>query len=168
MATGKNYTVQLASVLGRAAVFSHRIPGLPPQREICTTNGQLVNFFFPLRKIIKEQTAHTSSIQMWQRALFSRRPPRLLVFSFLPAIKLLPSSPSEIIAEICFGKVCGNIFGVLNLINFDLIIDPPHPGFAVCLFVYITFGRGPRWQIFSPFLETKRRHLHSSYLRQNI
>lgn len=46
----------------------------------------------------------------------------------------------------------------MNLINFDLIIDPTHPGFAVCLFVYITFVRGPRWQIFSPFLEAKRRH----------
>lgn len=168
MATGRNYTVQLASVLGWAAVFSHRSPGLPPQREICTTHGQLVNFFFSTEENNKSvKRTHTYSIQMWQRALFSRRSPGLLVFSFLPAIKLPPSSPSEIIAEIWFGKVGGNIFGVLNLSNFDLIIDLTHPGFAVCLFVYITFVHGLRWQIF-PGGEKTTLQLHSRYLRQNI
>lgn len=157
MATKKNYTVQLASVLGWAAVFSHHIPVFPPQREICTTNCQL-NFFSTEKNNKRANCTHI----LYSNVTKSPFLETVGFFSFLPAIKLLHSSPCKIIAEIWFGKVCGNIFRVLNLINFDLIINPIRcPIFAVCLYHICSC---PSWQIFHLSWRLKKNYIIFTFM----
>ena len=82
MATRRNYSTQLASVLRWAMVFSHNIPVFPPQRGDLYNELTACYFFFSVEKIIKNKLHTHTLFKCDKEPFFSKCTIGLWVFSF--------------------------------------------------------------------------------------